>query len=103
MPEGYEFVKFSEQSLRLKSEWAKNSGEYIVLVQCNVENALFVMDDEADDWKLVSIGRHEIYCRFTGIYHYIWNDGEYAYQLTVSTELPEQELISMIEGLKIKE
>ena len=103
VPEGYELVKCLEQSYRNREEWENSAGAYIVFVQCNVENALFVMDDEAKDWKLVSIGQHEIYYRFTGIYHYIWNDGEYAYQLTVSTELTDQELISMIEGLKIKE
>ena len=103
VPEGYELVKCLEQSYRNREEWENSAGDYIVFVQYCIENALLGLDTESEDWELVKVGDHEVYCRCVGINYYIWNDGKYAYQLTLSTELPDQEMISIIEGLKIKE
>ena len=103
VPDGYALVNEIQTPTLCTCKWETSCGKYMIFKQSTVSATLFVMDDETKDWTLLSIGQHEIYYRFTGRYHYIWNDGKYAYQLTVSTELPDQELISMIEGLKTQE
>ena len=56
-----------------------------------------------ENMDMIQIGAYEVYCRSVDINYYMWNDGDYAYQLAISTKLSEQELISIIEGLRIKE
>jgi hypothetical protein len=103
VPEGYDFIKIIEQPTQIKSKWVNAEGKYILLVQCTVESALFIMDTETEDWNLIQLGDHEIYYRSTGVNYYIWNDGKYAYQLILSASFHEQELISMIENIRMQE
>ena len=102
VPEGYELVDELERPTQTKYKWANAEGDYIILHQCNVDSMMFIMDTETEKMELIKIGEHSIYYRYTNINYYVWNDGKYAYQLTVSDQLLEQELISIIEGLKIK-
>ena len=103
VPEGYEFIKILEQPTQIKSEWENPEGRYIIFTQCTLETALFIMDTETENWNLLQLGKHELYYRSTGVDYYIWNDGKYAYQLIVSSPLSEQDLLSLIENIKMKE
>ena len=59
------------------------------------------MDDDIKNSELITVGRYEMYYRFANANYYIWNDGIYAYQLILSAQLSEQELLTMIEELAV--
>ena len=102
VPEGYELTKTYERSSKTRYEWGNPNGAYIVLEQCHVDSALFVMDNEVEDWKVVQIGNHKIHHRVSDVYYYLWNDGVYAYRLTTSVLWEEQKLLRIIDNLQIK-
>jgi len=103
VPEEYELTKSSEQPSKTKYEWTDAHGEYILLEQTHVDSGLFGMDNKTEDWEVVQIGNQDVYHCFSNAYYYLWNDGVYAYRLTTSVQWEEQELISMIENLRVKE
>ena len=102
VPDGYELTKTYEQPSQTKYKWSNSNGEYIILEQCHVDSALFVMDNEVEDWKVVQIGNHKMQHRVSDVYYYLWNDGVYAYRLTTSVLWEEQELLRIIDNLQIK-
>ena len=103
VPEGYELTKVLEQPSQTKYDWTNSNGTYITLEQCHVDSGLFVMDNTLGDWETVQIGNYNVYHRVSDAYYYLWNDGVYAYRLTVSELWEEQALRDMIENLRIKE
>lgn len=103
VPEEYELVDDIQTLTLCTRKWETSSGKYIIFKQSTVNAALFGMDTETKKWELIQIGQMDIYYRATGINYYIWNDGMYAYQLATSTQLSNQELNSILEGLEIKE
>lgn len=102
VPDGYELTKTYEQPSQTKYKWSNSNGEYIILEQCHVDSALFVMDNEVEDWKVVQIGNHKMQHRVSDVYYYLWNDGVYAYRLTTSVLWEEQELLRIIDNLQEK-
>ena len=102
VPEGYELTKTFERFSQTKYRWSNSQGEYIILEQCHVDSALFVMDNEVEDWKVVQIGNHKMQHRVSNVYYYLWNDGVYAYRLTTSVLWEEQELLRIIDNLQEK-
>lgn len=103
VPDGYELTKTYEKVSQTKYRWSNSQGEYIILEQCHVDSALFVMDNEIGDWNVVQIGNHKLSYCVSDVYYYLWNDGIYAYRLTTSELLGEQELSRIIENLQTKE
>lgn len=103
VPEGYELTKTYQRPIYVKYEWTNSDGAYITLEQCHVDSGLFVMDNTLGDWEIVQIGNYNVYHRVSDAYYYLWNDGVYAYRLTVSELWEEQALRDMIENLCIKE
>lgn len=101
VPEGYELVSEMRRPTNVKYKWQNSVGEYIVLAQCNAEISVFGLDTETEDFDLIQIGQYEVYYRSTGIDYYIWNDGRYAYQLTISAQLSQDVILALIEGLKM--
>ena len=102
VPDGYELTKTYEQPSQTKYKWSNSDGEYIILEQCHVDSALFGMDNEAEDWKVVQIGNHKMQHSVSDVYYYLWNDGVYAYRLTTSVLWEEQELLRIIDNLQEK-
>lgn len=102
VPDGYELTKTFEGFSQTKYMWSNSDGEYIILEQCHVDSALFGMDNEAEDWKVVQIGNHKMQHCVSDVYYYLWNDGVYAYRLTMSVLWEEQELLRIIDNLQVK-
>ena len=102
VPEGYELTKTYERPMQSKYDWTNSEGAYITLEQCHVDSALFVIDNEVEDWEVVQIGNHKIHHRVSDVYYYLWNDGVYVYRLTTSVLWEEQELSRIIENLQVK-
>lgn len=102
VPERYELVNNTKQPIRLICEWKSPTGEYLIFKQCTVESGLFVMDDETEDAKILMVGEYTVYYRFAGNNYYVWNNGIYAYELILSTQLPEQEVKAIIEGVVVE-
>ena len=103
VPEGYELVSETEKLSKIKYKWEDSNGNYILFEQCHVDSTLFGMDNKTEDWEVVQIGSQDMYHRFSNVYYYLWNDGVYAYRLTTSVLWEEQELVRMIENLRVKE
>ena len=103
VPNGYELTKTYEQPMQSKYKWTNSQGEYIILEQSHVDSTLFVMDNKIGDWNVLQIGNYKMNCCLSDVYYYLWNDGVYAYRLTTSEVLEEQELSRIIENLQVKE
>lgn len=103
VPEGYELTKTFERPTQARYKWNNPEGAYIMFEQCHVDSTMFLLDNEIESWEVVRIGNREIYYRFSEVHYYLWNDGVYAYKLTISTQWDEQELNCIIENLRIKE
>lgn len=103
VPEGYELTINYERPMQSKYKWTNSQGEYIILEQSHVDSTLFVMDNKIGDWNVLQIGNYKMNCCLSDVYYYLWNDGVYAYRLTTSELLEEQELSRIIENLQVKE
>ena len=102
VPDGYDLTKTYERPMQSKYDWTNSEGAYITLEQCHVDSALFVIDNEVEDWEVVQIGNHKIHHRVSDVYYYLWNDGVYVYRLTTSVLWEAQELSRIIENLQVK-
>lgn len=101
VPEGYELVSEIRRPITSKYIWENSEDEYMVFKQYTISHGLYVMDDDIKNSELITIGRYEIYYRLANANYYIWNDGIYVYQLILSEQLSEQELLTMIEELAV--
>ena len=63
---------------------------------------MFFVDTENYE-KILVVKTYNIYYKtFDGRHYYLWNDGKYAIKITSDTVLPDEELISIINGINVK-
>lgn len=103
VPEGYELEKKNADSTAIQYIFKDLNGNKIKFTQQPLDISSFYVDVEHDYDKFMSIGRCEIYYRYTNTtYYYVWNDGKYALKL-ISTETLTQEILeSIIKGITSK-
>ena len=76
----------------------------IRFIQHSLDASSFHIDSEHSDNTILEIENYTIYTRKTGnMYYYLWNDGIYAFQMNSSERLSNDELLLIIDGLKIKQ
>ena len=104
LPDGYIVTNEKITPLSTFYELENNDGLAMTFTQKNPRNAQFWLDVEHGESVEIATENFDIYCRaIDDSYHYIWNDGEYAMLLTSDVELPQEELLQIIEGVTVKE
>ena len=99
VPEGYELVSKKSRPTFVLYEWADKEGNYINFTQTLIGQAFFGFDFE--DGKSEIISRYNIYHRESnGVHFYLWENDIYVISLYSSTDLGENELIKIVDGIK---
>lgn len=101
IPEGYELVNESNNSLYISYRWQDVNGNLITLQQSTFDGTDMFLDAEHGDTEIINNEQYEVYFRrFDNSYHYIWNDGNYAFRLISTVQLDSDELFKIIKGIK---
>lgn len=104
IPEGYALGKENIYKTSVRYVFTNSDNNSIRFIQQPLDNASFSVDSEHSDTVLIEIEEYTIYSRKTGnMYYYLWNNGKYAFQMYSDEELSNNKLLSIIDGLKIKQ
>lgn len=89
--------------MRVQYIFTNADNRSIRFIQQTLDASTFSVDSEHSDTVIVEIEEYTIYSRKTGnMYYYLWNDGKYALKINSIEKLSNDELLSIINGLKIK-
>lgn len=103
VPEGYELKRETSNSLIVYYMWESTAGETLSFEQYILLNTDFILDAEKGSTLIIEYNHLKIYCKqINNSYYYIWSDGTYAFSLAASAELDKNEVIQIIDNLKIK-
>lgn len=102
LPEGYEIVKETITTVRIKYKITNQNGDIILFEQRPLTSD-FTVDSESGYSRMKDIDEYEIYYRSTGEFHYyIWTDGKYSLKLRSDTKLSYEEIVLMLNGIRTK-
>ncbi len=101
IPEGYELVQERRTPGLISLRWKNSKGDVIGFKQGLVSNPVFNIDLEHGFEKIeLDIPGKELYfVKTENSYSCIWNDGIYAFSLHCAEDMPDEELIRLIEGI----
>ncbi|MBQ8879869.1 MAG: DUF4367 domain-containing protein [Clostridia bacterium] len=103
VPEGYQLEKEIINPLSTRYTFKNNKDDYIWFEQRTIDGTNFYVDNEKGYVKIDTIQSYEIFYRYYNEKHvYVWNDGEYSLFIQSTIELPDSEIILIIEGLTTK-
>lgn len=101
VPDGYVLESQNIVPRIVQYIFVNSEEKKIKFIQQPLDNSRFMVDIEHDYDNSMSIGRYDIYYRYTNTtYSYIWNDGKYALKLNATNELSPEELELIISGIK---
>ena len=104
IPEGYILADERINRMAVQYVFLNTDGKSIRFMQQALDSSTFSIDSEHSDNTIISIEDYTIYSRIAGnMHYYLWNDGKYALKLISAIELTDEELLSIINGLKIKQ
>lgn len=102
-PKGYTLDNQQINRMMIQYVFKNEKGNKIKFIQQTLDASTFSVDSEHSDTVLIEMEEYTIYSRKTGnMYYYLWNDGKYAFQIYSNEQLSNDELLSIIDGLKIK-
>ena len=103
LPEGYTLKEERINRIGIEHIFTNDEGKKIKFIQQALDNTSFSVDSEHGDTVVIEIKDYTVYSRKTGdTYYYLWNDGKYAFKLITIEELSHNQLLLIINGLKIK-
>lgn len=103
VPEGYDLKEQKINCMRVQYIFTNADNRSIRFIQQTLDASTFSVDSEHSDTVIIEIEEYTIYSRKTGnMYYYLWNDGKYALKINSTEKLSNDELLSIINGLKIK-
>lgn len=103
-PEGYSLKDQFVNRMVVEYVFTNVDGQKIKFIQQSLDASSFSIDSEHSDNTIIEIENYTIYSRIAGnMHYYLWNDGKYALKLISAIELTDEELLSIINGLKIKQ
>ena len=104
LPEGYTLKDQRINRMRVQYVFANADSKRIKFIQQSLDASTFSVDSEHSDTVIIEIEEYTVYSRKTGnMYYYLWNDGKYALKLNSTDKLSENDLLLIIDGLKIKQ
>lgn len=102
VPNGYSLKDSRSTDIRIRYEFT-NGTDSLWFEQNILDGTDFVMDNESGYTKIENIRDYEVYYRFTDRNHlYVFNNGEYGVRIRSTTELSDEEINSIIDGIKTK-
>lgn len=100
LPEGYNLTNKKVRSLRIQWEYTNENNDTIQFEQRVFERTSFTIDSESGYSQMKEIEEWDVYYRSTDKYHnYIWNDGEYIFQIKSNQKISNEEIILIIQGI----
>jgi hypothetical protein len=103
LPEGYKLEKENIYDLCVTYTFADKNNNVIVFEQRVWDKSEFTVDSESGYSQMKEIEEYDVYYRLTDKYHnYIWNDGKYAMSIKSKTELSTEQIVQLIDGIKVK-
>lgn len=103
VPEGYDLKEQKINCMRVQYIFTNADNRSIRFIQQTLDASTFSVDSEHSDTVIIEIEEYTIYSRKTGnMYYYLWNDGKYATQIHSSERLSDDELLLIIDGIRIK-
>ena len=103
VPEGYALEKEIITSAYVRYEYLGKSNEELCFEQRPLTLSDYYIDSESGYSKIKEIEDYEVYYRFTGTNHvYVWGIENYSMKIKSSVELPSDELVLIIDKIKIK-
>ena len=104
IPDGYSLEDQRINRMRVQYVFTNADSKIIRFMQQTLDNASFSVDSGHSDTVIIENEEYTIYSRKTGdTYYYLWNDGKYALQIYTDEQLSDNELLAIINGLKIKQ
>ena len=103
LPEGYFLEDKIISHTTAKYTYINYKGETIKFEQRVLDTSKFTVDSESGYSQIKEIEEYDVYYRLTDKYHnYIWNDGKYAMSIKSKTELSTEQIIQIIDGIKVR-
>ena len=103
LPEGYILEKENIYDLCVTYKFVDKNNNVIIFEQRVFERTSFTIDSESGYSEIKEIEEYDVYYRLTDKYHnYIWNDGKYTMSIKSKTELSTEQIIQIIDGIKIR-
>ena len=103
VPEGYTLENEMITPICSQYKFIDASNNYIYFEQRTLNETNFFIDNESGYSKIKEIEAYDIYYRYTGeSFIYLWNDGKYSLSLRANNELPNEEIILILNGTTLK-
>ena len=102
VPDGYFIEKTYVDPTINSFHYVNNDKNELILQQCILDGSSIFVDQESN-LQILVIDTYEIYYKETnGKHFYLLNDGKYALKITSDAEIPDEEIVSIINGRKVK-
>lgn len=99
VPDGYVMDEMVVGDLGIQFTWINENGEKLILSQV-VLNGYSTLDAEESSYRIAERnGKKIAYTEKHGIRNYFWNFDGYAFMLTASGALPEEDVLVLIDSL----
>ena len=100
IPEGYIVDQFYVYDHVTYMTWKNEHGDRLVLSQ-NTLDVSSILDTEESNYDVIEWGGHRIaFAEKYGINSFLWNSSEYVFSLTVSSNIPKDEVFALIDSLE---
>ena len=104
IPDGYSLEDQTINRMVVKYVFTHSDSQWIKFMQQSLDVSSFYVDIEHSDNIMIEIDNYKVYTRKTGdTVYYLWNDGKYAMQIYSSESLSDDELLLIIDGIRIKQ
>ena len=101
LPEGYYLDKEAISPLLVHYNFKNDNNDFIWFEQKIIDKCGFTVDSESGYSQMKEIEEYDVYYRCTQeYYNYIWNDDKYTFKLVSNQVLTNEEVESIINGLK---
>lgn len=102
LPDGYSLKEEVIAPLCAQYKYVNENGNYIWFEQRVLDGSNLTIDSESGYSKIVEVQEHNVYYRYTDKhYNYIWNN-KYTFQIKSNHKLQNEEIVLILDGLKIK-
>jgi hypothetical protein len=103
VPEGYKLKMEISNPSKVYYIWENEAGDMISFDQISQSGQNILLNGEFGSTKIIEHNKFKIYCReFGDSCYYIWSDGTYFLTIFASGNLGLDEIIRIIDNLKIK-
>ena len=101
LPEWYTLEKENIYDLCVTYKFVDKNNNVIMFEQRILDRSDFTVNSEKGYSKIEEIEKYSIFYRYTEMFHsYIWNDGKYAFELSSTQKLSNEDIELIIKGIK---